>query len=160
MYNDDNIISDEDAKKYLEEMTDKKIENKILVQNLLNIVTKTISFIREEIRLLNELKNHISQLKQNELIVKVRLLEEQESSLNLLYELGETLPTIKKLNFNVKINQNKPLLKNALDCCCEIIKSYFSLLDFEINSKIQDIVKNYINEMIDIVMFLSGFLVL
>ena len=161
-FNDEKIITDLDAINYTKEISENQdgikifeyFENKIEVQNIINIVSLILSFIEEEKKLLTQLQQYISNAKQNETKVKIRVLQEQENSLKLLYELNET----QKLSF-VKINQSRPLLKNAIDIVCQIIKNYLNLNNFEMNTKIKEIIKNYIDEVLDIVFFLTDFLV-
>ncbi|MBQ7308018.1 MAG: hypothetical protein IJW82_05780 [Clostridia bacterium] len=161
-FNDEKIITDLDAINYTKEISENQdgikifeyFENKIEVQNIINIVSLILSFIEEEKKLLTQLQQYISNAKQNETKVKIRVLQEQENSLKLLYELNET----QKLSF-VKINQSRPLLKNAIDIVCRIIKNYLNLNNFEMNTKIKEIIKNYIDEVLDIVFFLTDFLV-
>lgn len=162
-YNDEKLIDEFEAKNYNEEMQKlsnnaieifQYYENKIIVQNILNIASKVLSLLEQEQKLLLELSHHIQSIKQNENKVKIRILQDEQNSLKLLYEID----IIQNLDF-IKINQAKPLLKNAIDVACNILKAYFELLNFELNTKIKDIIKKYINEIIDLILYLSDYLV-
>lgn len=171
-FNDEKIIDDNLVKDYNEEYEKiikqkdneknslcsievlKAFQDKVLIQNLINIVSEILSLLEVEIGMLNDLMYHIPSIKQNETKVKIRILQEQEKSLNLLYETEN----IQNLNF-VKISQNKPLLKNLLDVCCMLMKCYMELDNFEMNVKIKDIIKKYKTEILNLILFLSDFLV-
>lgn len=171
-FDDEKIIDDNSVKDYNEEYEKvlgqkdykndiicnveiiKTFQDKVLIQNLINIVSEILSLIEVEIGMLNDLMYHISSVKQNETKVKIRILQEQEKSLNLLYETEN----IQNLNF-VKISQNKPLLKNLLDVCCMLMKCYMELDNFEMNVKIKDIIKKYKIEILNLILFLCDFLV-
>lgn len=162
-FDDEKLIQEKEAQEYITEFENQKhiaknlfdlFENKIQTQNLINIISKLLSLINEAKKLLQDLLPYITNTKQNETKVKIRTLQEQESSLKLLYNIED----IESLNL-VKINQSKPLLKNAIDIICKIIKEYISLNDFEMNTKIKDVIKKYTDETLEIVFFLTDFLI-
>ena len=160
-FNDEKLIQEDNAVKYVKEFEQQKaknlfdyFENKIQTQNIINIISKLLSLINEAKKLLQDLLPYITNTKQNETKVKMRMLQEQENSLKLLYQIDD----IESLSL-VKINQSKPLLKNAIDIVCRITKEYISLSDFEMNTKIKDIIKKYTDETLEIVFFLTDFLI-
>lgn len=159
IYNDEKLIDDKFCEKYKSELTIQKqnasdlfldYQTKIINQNILNIAGKLLGLLTDETTFLKELSTHLENDVKNECIAFIETLKEEISSLNILYEI-----TSFSISRVVRVSVNAPLLQKCINLAIMIIKTLLELDNYELNSKIKDILKKYIEENLELLQFFA-----